>query len=69
MQNNIRQQVEVNGTEVLDHVPEGWRVIGGAIEHPPGLRWIDNRKSRFGTERKRALVPEDVAYDWWLDNT
>lgn len=69
MKNNTDQQAVVSGTEVLDYVPEGWRVIGGAVTHPPGLRWIDNRRSRFNGERERALVPEEVAYDWWRDNT
>ena len=68
MQNNTVQPEAVNGTVVLDHVPEGWRVLVGAIAHPPGLRWIDNRKPRFGTGWKRALVPEEVAHEWRRNN-
>lgn len=69
MRNNTAQQEEVRGMVVLDHVPEGWKVIGGATAHPSGYRWINNNKSRFGGEYKQALVPEDVAYDWWFNNT
>lgn len=58
-----------NNAEVFDHVPDGWRVIGGATNHPPGLRWIDNCKSRFEGQRKRALAPEETAYEWWINNT
>lgn len=69
MPSNTIQPEAVKGMEVLDHVPEGWKVIGGATAHPSGYRWINNNKSRFGGEYKQALVPEDVAYDWWLNNT
>lgn len=54
---------------ILDHVPEGWKVIGGATAHPAGYRWINNNKSRFSGEYKQALVPEDVACEWWINNT
>ena len=54
---------------VLDHVPEGWRVIGGAVNHPSGYRFINNNRSRFGGEYQHALVKEDVAIEWWRDNT
>lgn len=60
---------KVDGTDVYQRVPEGWRVIGGATNHPPGLRWIDNCKSRFDPDRKRGLVPEENAYEWQRDNT
>ena len=29
MRNNTVQQEEVRGMAVLDHVPEGWKVVGG----------------------------------------
>jgi len=54
---------------VLDHVPEGWKVIGGCTNAPAGYRFINNNKSRFGGEYQHALVKEDVAIEWWRDNT
>ncbi len=69
MQSNTVQQEEVRGMAVLDHVPEGWRVIGGAVNHPSGYRFINNNKSRFNGEYQHALVKEDVAIEWWRDNT
>ena len=61
--------MNIDGIKVLDHVPDGWKVIGGATAHPVGYRWINNNKSRFGGEYKHALVSEDVAREWWIDNT
>lgn len=69
MQNNTVQPAVVNGMEVLDHVPEGWKVIGGANMAPNGYRFINNNKSRWSDEYRHALVPEDVAYEWWRDYT
>jgi hypothetical protein len=69
MQNNTEQQAAVRGMEVLDHVPEGWKVIPGATAHPHGYRWVNNNKSLFGGEYKQALVPEEVANEWQSDNT
>ena len=69
MRNNTAQQEEVRGTAVLDHVPEGWKVIGGCTNAPAGYRFINNNKSRFGGEYQHALVKEDVAIEWWRDNT
>ena len=54
MQNSTVQQEVAKGTEVLDHVPEGWKVIGGATAHPDGYRWISNNQPRFGGEYKHA---------------
>ena len=61
MRNNTVQQEEVRGMAVLDHVPEGWKVVGGCTNAPAGYRFINNNKSRFGGEYKHALVKEDVA--------
>lgn len=69
MQNNTVQQEVAKGTEVLDHVPEGWKVVGGCTNAPAGYRFINNNKSRFGGGYKHALVPEDVAHEWWFNNT
>ena len=69
MQSNTVQQEEVRGMAVLDHVPDGWRVIGGAVNHPSGYRFINNNKSRFSGEYQHALVKEDVAIEWRRNNT
>lgn len=50
--------------EVLDHVPDGWRVLRGTTTEPKGYCFINNNKSRFGGEYKHALVPEEVADEW-----
>lgn len=50
--------------EYLDHVPDGWKVLEGAINYPKGFRWISNGKSRFDKDYKQALVPEEVAHEW-----
>lgn len=54
---------------VLDHVPDGWRVLGGTTNAPKGYRFINNNKSRFGGEYQHALVSEDVAIEWLINNT
>jgi hypothetical protein len=48
------------GTEVLDKVPDGWVVLGGALTAPRGYVFVCNRKSRWGGEYRHALVPEKV---------
>ena len=53
---------------VFKEVPEGWKVIEGAVNHPAGYRWISNRKSRFTEEYEKALVPENVAHEWRRDH-
>ena len=66
MRNNITQQEEARGMVVLDHVPEGWKVVGGCTNVPAGYRLINNNKSRFGGEYQHALVSEigGQAIDW-----
>ena len=50
-------------SEVLDEVPEGWKVIKGASMAPNGYVFVSNGKSRFTSpqEYKSALVPKEVA--------
>lgn len=50
----------INGYEysVAKEMPEGWKVTEGAMTAPKGYKWIDNNKSRFGGERKSALIEE-----------
>ena len=57
------------GHLIYDSFPEGWRVIGGAVNHPSGYRWICKNVSRYGEDYNHALVPEDVAIEWWKENT
>ena len=40
MRNNTVQQEEVRGMAVLDHVPEGWKVVGGCANAPAG-RYVE----------------------------
>ena len=46
MRNNTEQQEEGRGMAVLDHVPEGWKVVGGYTNAPAGYRFINNNKGR-----------------------
>ena len=48
---------------VLDHVPEGWKVVSGCTNAPAGYRFINNNKSRFGGEYQHALVKKDIAVE------
>lgn len=44
------------GVEILEEVPEGWTITEGTLTEPIGYRWCSNGKSRFGGERKTALI-------------
>lgn len=46
--------------KVLDHIPEGWRLLPGAMTAPRGYKWIFNGESLFSGKRERALVPEEL---------
>lgn len=48
----------------MEQIPEGWKPLSGAINHPKGMRWISNGKSRFDEGYEHALVPEEVAIEW-----
>lgn len=41
---------------IYDHLPEGWRVMEGATNHPRGYVWICNNKSLFSKERRTGLM-------------
>ena len=56
----------VNYRSIMGQVPDGWKVVSGA-NAPRGYRLINNNKSRFGSEYRSALVPEEVAYEWWCN--
>jgi len=51
---------------VYDSVPEGWRVMTGAVNHPNGYRWICKNVSIFSKDYDHGLVPEDKAIEWWM---
>lgn len=58
----------MSSVKILDHVPEGWRVVKGAINAPNGYYFINNNKSRFGGEYQSALVPQEIAAEWIKNN-
>lgn len=43
-------------TQIYTELPEGWRIMEGATNHPRGYRWICNNKSLFSKERRTALL-------------
>ena len=57
------------GHLIYDSVPKGWRVLTGAVNRLSGYRWICKNVSRYGEDHNHALVPEDVAIEWWKENT
>ena len=54
---------------VYDSVPEGWRVMTGAVNHPNGYRWICKNESIFSKDYDHGLVLEDKAIEWLMKNT
>ena len=59
----------LKGMAVLDHVPEGWKVVDGSTNAPAGYRFINNNKLRIGGEYQHAHVKEDEAIEWWRNHT
>jgi len=47
-------------SEVLEKLPDGWRVIGTVGTAPLGTVWACNGKSRFAPGYESALVREDA---------
>lgn len=45
---------------LLDHLPEGWRVLKGALTAPVGYVWVCNRKSILRGEYEHALMKEGI---------
>lgn len=41
---------------ILNTLPESWVIVTGTNTQPIGFVFISNNKSRFGTERKLALL-------------
>lgn len=52
--------VKEGAVKVLDHIPDGWKKIEGAVTAPRGYSWYYNGKSRFSGEREQALVKENT---------
>lgn len=48
----------------LEQIPEGWKPLSGAINHPKGMRWISNGRSRLDEGYESALVPEEAVIEW-----
>lgn len=42
--------------KVVDSLPDGWKEYKRATTAPKGYVWVTNNKSRFGGERKAALM-------------
>lgn len=42
----------------LDHIPQGWVKIKGAMTAPKGYSWYSNGKSRFCGEYECALIKD-----------
>lgn len=47
---------------VLEEMPEDWKITEGATTAPLGYVWVDNGKSMFSGDRQTALVPESAIY-------
>lgn len=43
---------------LLDRLPEGWRVLKGALTAPVGYVWVCNGKSILRGEYEHALMKE-----------
>lgn len=44
------------GIPIYDTMPDGWRVIQGAMTAPNGYVWIYNGKSIFSKEYRHAYL-------------
>lgn len=49
-----------HNVKVYHHIPPDYSVLPGASTAPVGSVWISNGKSRFGGERKTALLLEPL---------
>lgn len=47
----------------LDHIPQGWVKIKGAMTAPKGYSWYSNGKSRFCGEYECALIKDGEESD------
>ncbi|MBS5284663.1 MAG: hypothetical protein KHY46_12515 [Clostridiales bacterium] len=58
MLEKINRFSKEHNVEVYHHMPPDYSVLPGASTAPVGSVWISNGKSRFGGERKTALLLE-----------
>lgn len=58
MLEKINRFSKEHNVEVYHHMPPDYSVLLGASTAPVGSVWISNGKSRFGGERKKALLLE-----------
>lgn len=42
--------------ETFPKIPQGWKILEGATNHPKGYIWIHNGESVFSKERMTALI-------------
>lgn len=53
-----RAKAAALGVPIYDKMPEGWTESAGALTAPSGYKWINNKKSLFSKDRKKALLKE-----------
>jgi len=46
--------------DIIDKLPDGWRVNPDATTAPNGYVWVDNKKSLFGGERESAIIKREA---------
>lgn len=46
----------INKLEIVNSIPNGWKILEGATTAPKGYKLIYNGKSLFSKERKKALL-------------
>ncbi len=58
MLEKITQYGKSHNIDVYGHMPPGYSMMPGASTAPVGSMWISNGKSRFNSERRKALLLE-----------
>lgn len=54
-----REFLENHKDQIVNKMPEGWKVDEEAKTTPNGYKWINNGKSRFGSEFEQKLIKEE----------
>ena len=44
--------------EIVEKIPDGWKILEGATTAPKGYKWVYNGKSLFSGKREKALLKE-----------
>lgn len=60
--NEMLEVRKINGKNyhvINGELPKGWVPIKGTLTSPNGYTWVSNNKSRFGGERKSAIIKND----------